>query len=270
VYYLLAIALSIALWQSAIAQTAYPLIGARANGIGYASSCMNDASSIFNNVAGLAGVQDLQGGLMYDVFPSFSSFNRLAAVVAIPVSIGTFGGGLFRFGDDLYNEQQLSVGYANKFGLASLGGRVTVMQNFTEGFGRNMVVTFSAGGVAEITPWLSVGAHVVNIIHPKIAEEERVPSMLILGAQVKASEKVSVMMEAEKDLDYAITIKGGMEYLIHPKIQVRTGINVHPTAGFFGFGFLQRKYSIDYALSYHEVLGLHHQVGASYFLKKRS
>lgn len=268
-YYLLAIALIAAHWHSAIAQTAYPLIGARANGSGYASSCLKDASSIFNNVAGLAGIQDLQAGLTYDVFPGFATFNRLAAVIAAPLKLGTFGGGLFRFGDELYNEQHLTLGYANKFGLASLGGRVSLMQNSTEGFGTNMVITFSVGGIASLTPWLSVGAHIVNVTQPRIAEDQRVPSLLILGVCANASEKVNVMLEVEKDLDYSITVKGGFEYSIHRKVQIRTGVNVHPNAGFFGIGFTQRKYSIDYAASYYELLGLRHQMGVSYHLKKR-
>ena len=269
-YYLLATALLAAHWHSSIAQNAYPLIGARANGNGYASSCMSDASSIFNNVAGPAGVQDFQASLTYDVFPGFATFNRLAAAIVMPLKLGTVGGGLFRFGDELYNEQHLTLGYANKFGLASLGGRVTVMQNYTEGFGRNAVVTFSAGGVATLTPWLSVGAHVVNITQPRIAEDQRVPSLIILGVSSKASEKISMMIEVEKDLDYSVTVKGGLEYSIHRKLQIRTGVNVHPNAGFFGIGFAQRNYSIDYAVSYYELLGMRHQMGVSYRFKKRS
>jgi hypothetical protein len=266
VYYLVLGALYLALLQSAIAQSSYSLIGARANGTGYTTSCMDDGWSIFNNTAGLAGVKNVQGGLTYDLMHGFSSFNRIAAFVAAPVKIGTLATGVFRFGDDLYNEQIINLGFANTFGLTSLGGKLQYIQYNAEGFGQRSVLTFSAGGIAKLTPWLSVGAHIINIFQPAITEEENVPTTLVGGISLKASEQINTLIEVEKDIDYKPTLKAGIEYTVHKKFIARSGINLNPQAMFFGFGFRPKHFQFDYAFSYLPDSASRQQVSVCYQL----
>src|SRR5687768_11222149 len=110
-------------------------MSARAQAMGYASSCMQDEWSIFNNVAGLSAIKHSAVSFTYHAYPSFKPFNRMAAVVSIPTKISVMGVGAFRYGDMLYNEQLLTAGFANKFGIASLGARINYVQYQAEGFG---------------------------------------------------------------------------------------------------------------------------------------
>lgn len=249
-YQLLLCALCVALWQSGIAQNSYPIIGARVNGAGYAATCIPDHWSIFNNVAGLAGLKETRVGATYDAMPGFPSFNRMAAAVATPLPIGTIGLGFFRFGDDLYREQLLNLGYANKFGLASVGLRGTLIQYYAEGFGQKSVMSFSAGGIADLTPWLHAGACIINALQPELTEGEKVGTILMAGVSVKGSENSTVFFEAEHELGYKPKLKAGFEYIIHTRFVARTGFNLQPQTGFFGFGFHPKKYHLDYAWSY--------------------
>lgn len=246
-------------------------MGARANGLGYASSCLEDEWSLFNNIAGLTKINTANAAFSYHASPSLPGFNRMASVFAMPVRSGVAGLGVFRFGDDLYNEQILTAGFANTFGLASLGFKVNYIQYHAEGFGNTRALTLSIGGIAALTPQFTVGAHILNINQPRIAgtDNERLPTALFLGLGFKPSEKVFVTGELSKDLEYDLIWKSGIEYSLNKKISARTGFNIHPQAVFFGVGMKPKKFILDYTFQYNTDLSSSHQATVAYKFKSK-
>ncbi|MEO7989858.1 MAG: hypothetical protein ABI663_09970 [Chryseolinea sp.] len=253
------------------AQSSSTLMGARSSGMGYTSSCLSDEWSVFNNVAGLAEVNQNTAAFSYDAQPSFKNFNKIAAVFSLPFKIGVGGLGVYRFGDNLYNEQILSGSFASKFGLASLGVSINYIQYNTEGFGRKDAMSISVGGIAQITPLLSVGAYITNINQPKLSSDdnERLPTLLTLGVSFKTTDKLNVATEIRKDLDYDATWKVGLEYKIHTKFFFRTGININPNTGFVGFGFKSKKFRLDYAYAHSLNIDGRHQATVGYQFKSK-
>ena len=241
-------------------------MSARANGMGNAFTCLTDEWSVFNNIAGLSHVRKTTAAFSYDALPSLISANRMATVLAIPLTIGTAGIGIFRFGDDLYSEQIISTGYSSKIGLASLGLKINYIQYAAEGFGTTGVVSASFGGIAQLTPKLSVGAHITNLNQPRISalENEHIPTLLNVGISFAPSDKIFLTTEIEKDLDYKATWKTGVEYKAQKKMYFRTGFNAYPAAGYFGFGFKLKKIIIDYAFRYQPSIGGGHQASIGY------
>lgn len=240
-------------------------------GMGNTSSCLRDEWSVLNNIGGLSEISTATAAFSQYAVPSFKPFNRMAATFAIPVKVGALGAAFFRFGDDLYNEQLIALGYSNKFGLASLGLKVNYIQYHAEGFGTSGNFTVSFGGIAEITPRLFVGATVENINQPKLAaqSEDRIPTRFILGAGFKLSEKVFAITELEKDLENAPVVKAGIEHEIHKKVSARTGFNVNPQSAFGGLGFKLKKIKLDYGFQFHEYLGAAHQASVIVSLGKK-
>jgi len=241
-------------------------MGARASGMAYASSCLSDEWSIFNNIAGLASVQTPTASFSCDVQPGFMPFNKSAAVIATPIKPGVAGVGFYRFGDDLYNEQIITGGYSNQFGLAALGVKVNYIQYNATGYGRKGVFTVSFGGIAELTPHLFIGAHIVNINQPKLSPDydETTPTILIAGILIKPSDNTLITTELEKDLEYKPTWKTGIEHSVYKKFVFRTGFSVYPSSGFFGMGFKLKKFLIDYTFQYRPELGARHQSSVTY------
>jgi hypothetical protein len=269
VYNLLLSTLLSVLVNIVMAQSAYPLIGARGAGVGYASGCFGDEWSLFNNPAGITDVKHPTVAVAYESVPGSPAFNRAAFAFAMPMSLGGASFGIFRFGDDLYREQVVCIGYANKFGLAALGAKLQYISYYMDGFGRRSVFSFSFGGIAQLTPWLKFGAHVVNISQPEIAEGEKIPTWLIAGVCINTSEKVTAVLEVEKDIDYKPKVKAGIEYRFYARFSARTGININPRAGFFGFGFNPGKYKLDYAYNWNPTILARHQLAISYSFRKR-
>jgi hypothetical protein len=253
-----------------LSQSVHTLIGARTHGLGYASSCLYDEWSVFNNVAGLTKTDQLTAGFTYEVYPSLNAFNRMAAVVASPVKSGVVGFGVYRLGDDLYNEQVLTAGYSNTFGLASLGATIRYIQYHADGYGTKGLFSMGFGGIAHLTPKLSVGAHIINLTQPAISssEKERLPTVLLAGIAFTLSSKVLVTTEVEKDLDHDATLKTGIEYTPLKKFSTRTGFNLHPEAGFAGFGFKAARFTLDYAFHYQPDVGSRHQATVVYHRKR--
>ncbi len=269
-HYLLALGIYMLWLSNSFAQSASTLMGSRAGGLAYASACVTDEWSVFNNIAGLAKVEKTFASFAYDTQPSFKSFNRMAAVFTLPVKFGVGGAGIFRFGDELYNEQIISIGFSNTFGLASLGIKANYVQYKAEGFGSKGVFSVSFGGIAKLTEKISIGAHIINLNQPKISvtENEKLPTVLILGAGFQLTSHTFITTELEKDLNYPVKWKTGVEYQPLKKFIFRTGFNINPNAAFFGFGFRPKKFKLDYAYQHHFTLGSRHQATVGYQINR--
>ena len=253
-------------------QSVSTIIGARSGGLGNLSTCLSDEWSLHNNVGSLGKTDHTIAAFAYDSRPGLQGANRTAFVFSNPLPLGAIAVGLYRFGDHVYSEQILSVGYGNTFGLASLGVKLNYVQYAAEGFGHKGVFSLSAGGLAQLTPQFSIGVHVTNLTPSKINtskdEEEYIPTLLIIGIGVKASDKVFISAEIEKDLNFKTIWKTGVEYFAHKKIIFRTGFTMNPSAGYFGLGFRPKKFKLDYALRYEPSLGQSHQATIGYTLQK--
>ncbi len=247
-------------------QSTSTLSGAKAQGIGYASSCLFDEWAILNNVGGLAKLEAPTSAITYNVNSYLPNGNSQALVIGIPFKPFAASIGAFSFGDKVYREQTISAGVASKFGLASLGAKMNYIQYRAEGFGQKGMVTVSMGGIAELTPTFSIGAHIININQPKISAEfdERIPTTLILGVRYDPGKKIFVTAELEKDIAYSPLFKMGVSYTPQEKFTFRTGYNLNPNAAFFGVGFLHKNFQIDYAFEYKMEMGMSNQASLAY------
>lgn len=252
------------------AQSFSTLSGARSHGLAYASACLEDEWSLFNNVAGLAASSTLGASISSNVRPQLSGMNRIAATFTVPFQVGVVALGTIRTGDNLYNEQVVSAGFSNQLGIASLGIKANYIQYSAEGFGRKGVATISLGGIFSVTQKIKIGAHIVNINQPRIStqDNERMPTTLIAGASFLTSEHVLITTELEKNLGHETTWKTGIEYNPLKKFTVRSGFNLYPNAFFFGTGFNTKKIKINYAIEYNTALSTCHEASISYLFSR--
>ena len=244
-------------------------VGPSGAGMGYTNATISDAWLMFNNVGGLGKDQSFRAGFLFENSFLLEGLNRMGLTLIFPFSWGNIGGSIYRFGDDLYNEQVLSLGYGNQLGIASLGIRLNYLQYYIETLGSKGTLILDFGGIAQISDKFYFGAYVVNISQGKIDEAEPLPTILRAGVSYRPLEHIAVNIEAEKDIDYKPRIKWGFSYEFFEKLTVRTGLNTNPFASFFGLGFAASKISVDYAFSHHPPLGYSHQLGAIYLIKSK-
>jgi len=253
------------------AQSISTLMGARAAGMGYASSGLADEWALFNNV-GVIGSQDfLSAAVAYEIRAQLTNANRMAFAFNSPIRWGVASLGAFRFGDDLYSEQIISAGFGNKFGIASLGAKANFIQYRAEGFGTNHAFSLDFGGIAQLTDKLSIGAYITNLNQASMSNDyqsERLPTKLTAGLTFKPLENILITTELDKDLDYAATWRTGLEYSFKEKFFFRTGFNLNPQTGFFGIGMRKKKLHADYAIQFNSITGASHQASVCYRISR--
>lgn len=243
-------------------------MGGKSAGMGFASATISDEWAFWNNPAGLSNVKGLNIGASRE-YQAISGFDRLAALVTAPARSCTFGAGAFRFGDDIYNEQLVSVAFSNQLGLASLGVRLDYIQYSAADNNTYHALGITAGGIASLTSQLSIGFYGINVNQPKLENGELLPVKLAAGLQVKPSEKITAVVEIEKDIREDPTLKGGFECVVLRKASVRTGIHLFPNAAFIGMGLRAWQTRIDYALQYSYLTGYSQQASVSLSILKK-
>jgi hypothetical protein len=236
--------------------------------MGYAGFSVSDEASLFNNVAGLAQLEAPAFFFGCEVAPQLPGANRTFASFALPTSGGTLGIGMFRFGDDVYNEQLLGLGFGHRLGSTSLGVRLNYVQYRARGFSTHHATTIDFGGVTQITEKVRASAGIFNLTQASIAFNEPLPITLVAALAVQLDKQMLVVTEVEKKLGAQLRIKGGMEYGVASKVFFRFGFNTNPLALFTGVGAKTRKINIDYAISYSQFIGFIHQATAAYRPKK--
>lgn len=241
-------------------------IGAKSIGIGNSNTSIADEWSIFNNVGGLSGVESGRVFFGYDRYFGIDGFNKIAAGVIHTFDFGTIGTSVYKFGDDLYNEQISSIAFGNKIGFVRLGIKANYYQLRIDEFGTVGSMFFDFGGIIELIPKLSFGAFISNFTLSKLNDSNNssLPVLLKIGLTYNPSKTVILNLDLYKDIDYNPIVKAGIEYVIVKKFYLRTGINTNPIKNFFGVGIILEKFQIDYAISTHQLLGTSHQASISF------
>lgn len=246
-------------------------IGARIASLGYTGATSSDEYSVFNNPAGLSEIEATKALAGFENRFGIAGLNNLGAAIVSPLPIGSGGISLFRFGDDLYNEQVISMTYSHSIGITQLGAKLNYMQFHLEGFGTKGVFVVDFGGITALLPDFKVGAYIRNINQAKLSnfQDERVPTLLNLGFSYKANKKVLLNTEIEKDIDFPASLKIGFEYEFLKKFAARLGVKTNEFSSFFGLGFKSPLLTIDYAIAHNFLLGSSHQASISYLIRKK-
>jgi hypothetical protein len=242
--------------------------GARASGMGNTAVTVSDEWAAFHNIAGAASQKRYAAGLWYKNDYALQALRETSLLFTGKLGKGGFSALFYRFGNEVYNTNCISAGYAHKINLVSLGLQFRYVQIEMEDLGirRNVVLDF--GGIAELVPSkLFFGANITNINQAKL-NKELLPVIMKTGLSYRPGKKIMLNAEVEKDISYQPTVKAGMEYVPLKNFKLRTGINTHPFINFFGVGFQNHTFQLDYAISKHVQLGYSHNISVLIFFNK--
>ncbi len=251
---------------NAPAQSVDTRVGARHAGMGYASFTVFDEASFFNNIGAIGRLEAPAVFFAYEVVADLPGANRTAAAVVWPTAIGTFAGGVFRFGDDIYSEQILSLAFSNRIGATSLGIKANIVQYRAAGFETKNAITIDFGGLTQITPKVYVGAGIFNVTQSSIEADEVLPVSLVAAIAYQDDNRITLALEVEKKLGSPLRFKGCVEYGIAKKLLFRSGFNMNPVVLFVGLGARTRRANYDYCSSISYTLGFAHQASVAYRL----
>ena len=248
----------------------YP-IGARSAAMGNAAVSSSDLWSAHHNQAGLGFVHNISGGIYYENRFLIKELSIKGGAVAVPVKGGTFGLCITNFGYSLYNENKYCFAFARSFGDKFSAGIAMdyLSTKISEGYGNTGVFAAELGIQAKPLKGLSIGAHVFNPTHSKLADynDERIPTIIRLGVDYNFSDKVILAVETEKDISQKEIFKAGIEYKAVKEFYLRVGIATNPTLSSFGFGINLKNFKLDLSGNYHQTLGFSPQLSLTYAFK---
>ena len=244
--------------------------GSRGLAMANASVTFQDINSIFSNQAGLGFMSDLSGTIFGESRFLVQEMKMINGAFAYPTASGTFGLSLSYFGFDAYNEQKIGIAYARKLmDVLTIGAQIDYLSTRIQEYGNSSNFTFELGVQARLLNMFRVGAHVFSPIRIEVADGEIIPTILKVGAAWEGSEKVVISAEVEKDIDFPVSFKAGLEYFVVDQLALRAGVSTEPVQNSFGIGLYLGNLIIDVGTAYHQVLGFSPSIGISFVNAKK-
>ncbi|MFY0602185.1 MAG: hypothetical protein JXR03_21090 [Cyclobacteriaceae bacterium] len=256
------IVISLLLSLRGIAQDGKYQMGASSAAIGGSSLTVANSWSIFNNVGAIGRLDETSAFASYQNRYNVSGFQVVGGGFIHSTDFATAGVAYYRFGDDLYNQQRATFAIGNKIQMVSLGAAVNMIQYHAETLDTRRRVAIEFGGVAQIIPELSFGAHIFNFSNNKV-----VPTVMKAGLSYRPSEQLMINLETEKELGFSEVFKAGIQYQLIDPLFIRTGISTKPFRSAFGLGVLFSGFMCDYAFVSDPNLGSTHELSLAYKIK---
>ncbi|MBM3323981.1 UPF0164 family protein, partial [candidate division WOR-3 bacterium] len=260
--------------------------GPRASALGESfAGLADDASAVYWNPAGLAGLSDYHVSLSHHQW--FMGLTDEVGHAALPLGPGTLGLGLLYSGEpgvEYWSETNvpgdtfttwngmLTAGYGmTLFDRLQVGAAVSGLVedlHTARGFG----AALDLGGLARPVPGLGLGLavrHLGRISFP--AGPEKLPTELAAGASY-STHGVTGLFDVVIPFDNSVNLRAGVEYAPIRELCLRLGYRTGPEdisslgtlAGLTaGLGVRYRNLGLDYALVPYGPLGLTHRIGLS-------
>jgi hypothetical protein len=254
------------LLTSAFCQDNSPL-GSRSSSLGNASVSLSDLWSVQNNQAGLGFIKEMNAGVYYQNQFILKELSTKAFAFAMPTKRGTFGICVSNFGYSLFRQNKYGLAFGKAFGdKISAGIMMDYIGTAIPEYGKKGSLVAEAGIQAKPRKDLTIGVHIFNLTRAKLADynDERIPTIMRLGADYKFSDKVFVALETEKDIDKKAMFKAGLEYKPIKELYLRAGISTNPSLSCFGIGIQLKQFRLDISSTYHSTFGFSPQMGLLY------
>lgn len=247
--------------------------GARSQALGGASLTLSDEWSSTNNIGALGLIDKYSIGIGYETrffLPEAGLRSISAAAQMGGGSIGIVG---HNYGYAGFANNRIGVSYGRKLSdYISLGVGVNYLQTrIGDVYGSRSIVVGEIGMLIMPSDKLIIGAMVYNPTRSKLGDfdNERIPTSLRIGGQYLFSDKVSAMVELDKDTDLPLNLKTGIEYNPADAIFIRMGFATLQTNIGFGVGYVWKDLQADVSANWSQNLGYSTALSIAYRFGKR-
>lgn len=243
--------------------------GGRSAALGNASVTLADFWSVLNNQAGLASINNLSIGLYVENKFLLSSLSYKAVGILIPVTPGTIGITVIRFGDALFNETSIGISYGRQLSDQFSIGLQLFHYAVSQGreLGNAGKLSFQGGFIYKVDVKLRLGFHIFNpALFKKDASMIELATIIRFGIDYQLSNNLLGIIEFTGNSKSGNGLKAGFEYLSSEKIAIRLGYVSQLQKITFGVGFKLKKLSLDFSSSIHSILGYSPQISILYEL----
>jgi len=246
--------------------------GGRSRAMGDASVTLADVWAYHHNPAANAGLKQFGAGISYENRFLLKELQTQSLALALPMKKGVLSFGAQVFGYTQFRSMKSGIGYSIALtDLISIGTQINVHQiRLGQGYGNVLKATGELGVLAKIKEGWNVGFSVFNISRTLLSkyQEDRLTTVMRLGTSYRFSEKLLVCAEAEKNVEFPLRGKVGLEYLPAKTVALRTGFSTNPIELNAGVGCsFKNLYFLDFGSAYTQLVGWSPNVSFTYRLK---
>jgi len=236
-----------------------PTSGAKSNAMGGANVTNEGIDAIFNNPAGLAGIEKLSFIASSEMRFLQNDVVAFGAGVTIPTKgFGNFGLSVSNLGLAEYKEQKIGLSYARPLSdKLDLGAQIDLLNTSIENFGSKTLFTFELGVQADLGSKFKIGAHLFSPAKISLLEEDNdINTSLSIGAEYNPSKKISIILHIQKWLQNPMSAKLGVDYKLIDNVSIRFGFSTNPDTYGIGIAYgINDSFSIDGGYNIHPILG---------------
>lgn len=174
--------------------------------------------------------------------------------------IGNFGIGGGSFGNELYRETEILLGYSWSKEEVKLGVSVRGMNLWVKDRDTDFAIGVDFGVSFQVTPSFDFNLALHNINFPKIGNDE-LPKRAIAGFITKLTPEVTTWFQVYKESIYPVEIRIRNEIRISELMSLGVGVKTYPSSFSFGVLLNYKRLGISYFARTHETLGLTHILG---------
>ncbi len=260
----------ILLWAGkSSAQSTTEIAGARLAAMSNAGAAETGVWQGLVNPAGILTTESKwQAGASYNNRFGLSELSSRGLVASMPLGEGRVGLVVHSFGYSAFLQNQVSGSYTMKLAPNLRAGlQINYFSlNIAEGFGRYSAFTANMGFQYDFNEKISVGVTVRNPNRSQLNSElqQYVQSVIQGGGKFQLADNLLILADLSKDLDRAVNLSTGLEYMPVEQWFIRGGISTLDGGISFGFGYQPKKWSIDVASLYHQVLGFSPMISFTY------
>jgi hypothetical protein len=178
------------------------------------------------------------------------------------VNPGTVGAFIEQFGFDLYRTTSVGLGYGVSLeGGVSVGAAIDVERTSIARYGVSNDVTLDVGLLGRPLDKLTIGFCLKNITASRIGlNQERLPQYLTIGTCYTPFKDFCLVTEVEKDIQFPLVVKAGIEETFFEFLSVRCGVANNPDKFSAGIAIRYSSIEFGYAGYSHSDLGWTHQI----------
>lgn len=268
IYFLLVIWLGVGMCR--VAGQAGP-VGARSMALGGIRSAIEDTWSAANNPAGLADQEKYTVAINLDQRYLMAVTGYYGLSGTMPAGKGCLGITTVFSGHSSFYRQRAIIGYGMSFGERLLTGISLEYdyQSCGQEYPALHQVSYALGTFVILSPKVSLTFSTFNPFrfYYKNKEYSTLSSIFDLGFIYHYAAVLSIYTEIEKDLDYPMVFKTGIECQARNNLFLQGGISLFPAGYSFGAAYRSKKFFFEISSSYHQYLGFSPAISLQYEIK---
>jgi len=235
--------------------------------LGSAGTALQDVWSLQQNCAGAASIEHAIFALGYEQHFLNPELSTQTAVFGLPIRNHVLGLSFQRYGINEYREQTTGLALSRSFSTAlSISLALKYHQVSIPFYGSGKAVSVEAGMQYSLNERVRLGSYISNPGRSSIngLSSSHIPSGIAVGVAIILSDKVLLVSDLNKMLDFGMNVRLGIEYQIINWFYLRGGIGSNPFKQSAGFGVKYGRFSLDAATSSHPRLGYSPNLSFSY------